>query len=694
MSMRIRGQPYAAGAGRPAPGAAAARWRARRRGQMLIIVLIALTALVGLVFYVYNAGEQINRRVALQHAADSTAVSGATWMARSMNVVAMNNCAQSRLMAVVPILDALPVASRMALTEVTSWEARLAEQLRHPIQETPRHRALLRDGLETLRGRMAAQRDILRPMDAAMNRSGFEMAQTTFWALSGAAGPPPHGMLWRAAVTLDECSQATVASAGVLAQYDAVRFGQANRAETCLLVPVLPRLPAKDRGASHFRHFEPVLRGSEKVLGHTATFSARGGAGGGIPDGQFHYRLGPWARLFHWRDYISRATDWQWVPPSPGVGQTRGGGGSVSVGGRSRGGSARTRTGGGHPGHWRATEWETIGYHTYGPYRWAMRRLHGYAVGDRYRPGELVDTFFYDYMHRLADAKLEYMFGSKQIVQTHEPDWITEYGDARAVAARDEDSIHQTMFYLVEIASKYPENSSRWLSPGTYRTNGEYPIAIWAGGWVDPEQWHVPKVSNHIWKDKFTYETTVDWEIGIRQKDDNHDGQPDWQPVYMVQWYLWGGIDVGGDIDVRNPCNWDDEADLPAPILLDTTVGEYADAYDQGDRREQYSFLGLARTHDRATVWGRRFAGANPIDGMIAVAQAKLFNHSSWDLWTQDWRVQLAPVGPWGEWVRRLQEGMADAPAVGDVVDAAALDETRQYVESLEAGMMDTYLKH
>ena len=72
---------------------------AARKGQVLVITLLAMTLLVGLIFYVYNVGDQVNRRMAMQNAADAVAVSGAGWMGRSMNLLAMNNVTQSRMIA-------------------------------------------------------------------------------------------------------------------------------------------------------------------------------------------------------------------------------------------------------------------------------------------------------------------------------------------------------------------------------------------------------------------------------------------------------------------------------------------------------------------------------------------------------------------------------------------------------------------
>ena len=83
----------------------------RQGGQVLVVALIALTLLASLVFYVINVSDQMHRRVEMQSAADATVISGAAWMARSMNVVAMNNVAITRMLALVPTLDAFPLSS-------------------------------------------------------------------------------------------------------------------------------------------------------------------------------------------------------------------------------------------------------------------------------------------------------------------------------------------------------------------------------------------------------------------------------------------------------------------------------------------------------------------------------------------------------------------------------------------------------
>ena len=156
-----------------------------RRGQVMFVVLLGTLLLAGLVMYVVNVGDQVNRKVLMQNAADAAAISGATWMARSMNVIAMNNVAQTRMLALIPILDAFPLATRMAYEEVKAWEEGLRNQLRRGVPDSH-----LREGLESLRARMARQRDILAPISNLFNDSGFHVEELTTWRLRGHTGPP------------------------------------------------------------------------------------------------------------------------------------------------------------------------------------------------------------------------------------------------------------------------------------------------------------------------------------------------------------------------------------------------------------------------------------------------------------------------------------------------------------------------
>ncbi len=648
----------------------------KREGQVLVIVILAFCMLVGLVIYVYNLGHQVNRRLALQNAADSSVISGGTWMARSMNVVAMNNVAESRMLAMVLLLDSVPLAVEMAHEEMIDWEQCLSDQIRRGIPATKND--YLRSGIVSLHSRMETELDILAKADELINHSGFDMAEVTNWHVSGVEGEDPNGELWRAIVALNDLSEATCASAGVLAQANAVRFGRDNGADDCLMAPILPKIPAK---VGVFEDFQPVLEGKLHVESNQASCEATGGNGGAIPDFAFPHRLGPWARLYQWRDYTYYSSGGRWVPGAA----VRGVSPNVSIGGQSSGSSAISP----NTGYTVDATVTLTGYNTYGPRSWAVRQLQRMNILDS---GDLPDSFFPAYMNQLSDIKLDYMFTSKTEQRIHYPDWITDYSEARAFAMRHPERVYRTMFYRVQIISTAPEDSANWLSQGTYYTNGDKPIATWVSGWVDPQAWPIPQKGDYIWKDNYSYQATADDRIGLAFQYDAN-GNPVWHDVYVVEWYIWGGIDVGEDVPVTDPCNWGGGADLPAPILLDTSEGDYTPDSDEGIRRSRFSFFAAARKSAASPVWPQRFGDANPSGKMVAVAQAKLFNKYSWDLWTQGWQVRLTPVTKWNDWRKLIIDGSAELDG-NMLLEAYTVREIYEYLSNIDSAFAENCLQH
>jgi hypothetical protein len=527
-------------------------------------------------------------------------------------------------------------------------------------------------------------------------------------------------------MTCKEFAQAAWGSAGALAAADAHRFGQANGVEAAFVVPVLPQLPAVE---GTFQLFQPVLQGREHVESMTATYSPTGGNGGAIPDFAYPHRLGPYARLFPGRDDALTfvETGRKFVGGTAGAGVTRGSHGINIQETRRVGNSARQRDDYGRPDQWVAEGYhEVVGYTTFGPYDWAKRFLRGWARGYAGTPtdmGSLRYSYYYEYLDKIAGMKLDYMFpasgvGETTVTQTiHYPVWVVPYPLCKKIGEDENNKVTSTMCYVVEIASKYPETSPEFLrTEGTYRTNGRYrreganrqekgllPIAVWMNGWSDPAKWGLPQVSDYVWKDSYVYETTQDSELGI-QKQTIPPGDPQgevvWQPVYMYAWYIFGGIDIGGTQEVSNPANWDRFDRLPAPILLDTSQGDYGgDDPDVGWRRDKFMYLGVARKRTEAPVWPQRFSHVNPLHGMMAIAQAKVFNNKSFDLWTQDWQVQLAPVTrlvPTSDaqsWAARLEAGVDEA-GESDIVPAEEVETASKYLSSMDADMARLYMNH
>ncbi len=702
------------------PRARRIRWVSRRhRGQVIVIALLAIILLAGMVFYVFNLGDQVNRRVSMQNAADSAAIGGATWMARSMNVVAMNNVAQTRLVTMAAVLDSLPLATEITYQELDTITAGL-ESLRTSLQTLPSDRRdlYLEQGIESMlngtRGGdfdhpgLNRQKATLQPLYDSLVSSGYDLRPLTHYRLDEATGPPPHGELWVGAQAMEDFNRATVQTAGLLSQATAVRMGEAcivrdpdapvpTAYGSAFLLPVLPQLPAR------LGEFADLRRPIEE--GRPAEYVA-----GSISD---HIRRGPYDQLYHWRDVLRDAGKppvterTNWVPPrsaNPSNPQGKPGLSPGPPGGQ--GGYWQTRVvAPGVPG-------PQIGWRPYGVYAWAVTRgnstpssgLAHYAglnvpdLPPNIYSGGRTPSNFLSRVQTLARAKLDMIWGAPDNRSMHRALWIADYPKAREFALANEPAVKYTWLWILRIRSSLPPGD-----PGYRRTAGTfYPRAGARDydpyscpvqrGWLDPADpknvdkfGNAVQIANYVWQTDWTYEVAFDESIGLHAANPGPPtpGAPAPPPpplhtVYVRDQFVFFGIDVGGDVKVRNVANWQSNDPRPRPYLLDLDKADYR----TDGEREYLSFLGVARQTSEASFWPGRFGSGNPFPSVLAVAEAHVFNNMSWDLWTQDWQARLRPTSSWDRWVNeRMQPLPGDLATVRDYVDPEEVIQVRMVLE-------------
>jgi hypothetical protein len=386
-----------------------------------------------------------------------------------------------------------------------------------------------------------------------------------------------------------------------------------------------------------------------------------------------------------------------------------------------------------------------VGWNTWGVYHWMLTArspssgLAAYAHGDRwrtaangqrYRYGGLQDTFWLNRLQALSKAKLDYMWVSKRTKQIHKPRWISPYPEAREVATNGfiEEQlkpgdpgynpnaganqkkqtairVKYTMYYHVQTKSRFAPNSGSYRQvANSFITNSDNPMATWMNGWVDPEDktkapWNqAVKIADHVWQIDWEYETTFDETIGLT-RDQSYTIQPDgsqkpvWHKVYIRDQYVFGGIDIGKGVAIRDPANWDRGADLPKPYMLDL---ERADYRTSGER-DYFSYLGVARLPNTARIWDHQFGREDPTRSVLAVAESHVFNNLSWDLWTQDWQARLRPIQSWSYWVEgRLDPPPGDLQVVSGLgyLKAEDFEAARELLQRYDPALAERLLTH
>ena len=173
--------------------------------------------------------------------------------------------------------------------------------------------------------------------------------------------------------------------------------------------------------------------------------------------------------------------------------------------------------------------------------------------------------------------------------------------------------------------------------------------------------------------------------------------------LYVSSWYVFGGIQIAEEVTVANPCNWPGgESDLPLPLLMNVSpppegAGDYVPNHDEGARRRSFTYLGVAARGSAVKVWPQRFASGNPFHAIATVAQAEVFNNKSWDLWTQDWQVQLVPVSKWEDLEDQMTRDLDNASE--GAISGASLDEEElrkivNYLNAINPELVDVFMNH
>ena len=663
---------------------------AHARGAVMVLTLLAMLLLAALLFYVLNLGRQVNDRVVTQHSADAAGVAGAGFVARSLNTVARNNVGIARQIAAAHVLDAVPMAVDFTLKDQRALLEALSDQLQGGNGRTPFPASL--DWAESQFQAMATvvtgEVALLEPIDtffvARMSQIYSEnnpseagpvqtpvgdLTQPVFtYRVDGGDRRTRPGKMWNAIHALDEYSQTVLENLGELAQVNATVGGEANlRVDDDNVVAFMApgdigRLPWHQ---GVFRRFErPVMYGLLPTDVDDATTNR-----------------GPYDAVFGWREFATEGA--HWVAGSNDI--VGGGAPGVNLGQQPI-----------SDGSW--VGGERVAYSVHGPFGHLLRGLGGFAQShlrySRFTGGVRGWSSSRGYwVSRLANGKINVLWGTGAGALTAvDPDWITHYPAAVSRAQQSPADVVETAFVVLQLKSRYPRTSPQFLSDGSwaYEHAPGQPVirVVSTSGWTDPARWGIPAVAYNLWRDQWQYQVNFDYQIGIAPQFDAYN-DPIPQDVHRVDIYMFVGINVGDEVPVSAPADHlpaDGFNGLPGPIDL---VQSQLHHNDDEARRNYLTYLAVAQRGDRALLWPSRFRGNKPYANMVAVAQVKVFNDHSWDLWTPMWQSKLEPVSDYADWLVRVDATSAQMPLVPE---AAALD-VLAYLQSVEP-LADVALHH
>ena len=281
-----------------------------------------------------------------------------------------------------------------------------------------------------------------------------------------------------------------------------------------------------------------------------------------------------------------------------------------------------------------------LGYSTYGVWEWLNRQVPGAFSWNSHPHGS---RRFASYVGRISAHKLNDLWPDATAeTEVFEPDWVTDYNEAVGIIAAGTPESRVSQWIRIDFERKFVDGVPE----------GDEEMAGWVLLAQAGDATTVPgakKLRGHVWEDEAELIQVV-----TETFPDGKQITTEYKTEYRAI-FVWAGIDVGEEVDVRNPNNFASREDLAAPLDLDHDAMDRPVDGALGYPGSAYTFLGLAKQPNHASMW-RGLFNKSAYDGHTGIAQASVFNNHSWDLWTQMWHAQLEPVQDYSQWVDLIQK--------------------------------------
>jgi hypothetical protein len=565
-------------------------------GQAIYVVVVFFFLLAGLLTLILNTGEKLNHKIQMQNTADSVAATGAGWFARGLNTISMCNVAETQLLSLIVLCDTLETVTPPAKECIDDLVKNIAQSKAG--KDIP-----LDDRLETwlIVGNAQAEQDIIHRFDDIVQA----VAKAETW--------PKYltydtGVLWECLKLVNGFSHAMKADTPLAAQREAIEIAQKNKADFGFVLPLWPVLPVVDGQYSDFK--EPMRSAHLASDGHL---------------------LGGFAWVMNYRGYQNQVM--------------------------------------GPWGYWREPFTNT-------------------------RPMGLFDLSRFSVMfNEVSQMKLDMLFGSdNDQASLKASEWVMDYDEAKKLSPNE---IRRVWWETESFDARYPNNDEE--KPYPPPSSGDWnalrnpsqpnPSTQQYGsmdqpnltGWTRATQsYEGADPREAVWYRVDRQRRAQYPELGIYAPHPPvHPDGTRW-PYTDAEKKTYWAVQIkrfnGAELQSKDTLHRDYLPPLGvtpdlAPILFDP--GQYDASHripTQLDIDTNFTFTGFAYRDGKVHIWPTRpekpnslgFENPNPIDNVVAYAQAKVYMHryASWDTFTQYWKVKLITTHHWEDLPAELDKGL------------------------------------
>jgi hypothetical protein len=203
-------------------------------GQVMIIVVFGALAFILLIALIYNTATQTSRKIEMQGAADSAAVSAGVWTARGMNLMVVNNNTMVQVLSIMITVRAIVQTCQIMIS--------IDEEI----------------------AAVAAATVVLSPVATVLNADviWYKVVLTTFSYIDGALS----SIGWTVLTALDRFNQVIKEFFPALPTYNATRYAELNGADQYTPYNPLNGILLPRKATALIFPIFPVARGPRNLL--------------------------------------------------------------------------------------------------------------------------------------------------------------------------------------------------------------------------------------------------------------------------------------------------------------------------------------------------------------------------------------------------------------------------------------------
>ncbi|MFG0249082.1 MAG: hypothetical protein ACF8OB_09375 [Phycisphaeraceae bacterium JB051] len=588
------------------------RGRSQHGGHALVLTLLILLLTAAVAFGVLSIGRHARVKEMTHFSAQAGAESGASWIARSLNTVSMNNNAMAQLIVKAGIIEGLPTAMDMYQKDLKATQD-LLKQI--DIKDLPREWQPIDDNTPIAKSYERLKQYTHHELRIALNTQKYYARQLSENDLAAITHVKPQkdakqpGAIWQAIYALDEINQTQLENLEVQAQLAVLRGSvldtTARQTEaSALLIPTDSPTVNWQRGS--FDDFAPIIAKDHEYA---------------VTMGYYDYASNP--NITDLRELTFEQ------PQKIKVYKNRAG---KCLASRIRASQPSPRH---HPRARQEQMPEAV--------KFAMPAIQDMALLDTIGPllHRLNNKRLINHLHAINASFMAQLWPDEKspAKPVYDSQWVTDMDKIYQIMDKDPQSIREIAFITVEAKSAVPPTDPKYGNAKNWaliHKATDTPLQVEYFNYdkrLDPRTWEklgMQELHPRLWREVWTQQIYADRSINVKPLPAQPKNKYPRQPIYRVDDYLLIGINVGKPVKLHSPYNFPSDDAKPAPIL-------YIQNEENKPATDEIRRSVVAQNHVRSLPWSNPTSPTETASPLLSPYDVSVSNSGNFSFWFQGW---------------------------------------------------------